>query len=221
MMNRKISKATVGKTGLKLFLAAALLAGSVVQGGAGAVSAAGTPSAQPAAKASAAPIMRDNLSKYGLVKDVELPVTVTAGGLSYTLEKIMIYDVKSKDAQGLAKQYGYDLDGAEYFIWTKITVENKGDKIIQKNSKDLSEKWRLNFGDFSKGEAYVSMPLKTVLVQNYKPNNKQALWSWVLKPGEKLSTYQGYLYSGKFNYFEIWLDNKGASATKYIVNEKK
>ncbi|WP_342548624.1 hypothetical protein NST69_04670 [Paenibacillus sp. FSL P2-0089] len=198
---------------MKAMLATALLAGSI-SGQVGSAHA-------TAAKPTAAPIMRDNLSKYGLVKDVELPVTVTAGGLSYTLEKIMIFDAKSKDAQALAKQYGYDLDGAQYFIWTKITIENKGDKIIQKNSKDLSEKWRLNFGDLSKGEAYVSMPLKTVLVQNYKPNNKQALWSWVLKPGEKLSSYQGYLYSGKFNYFEIWLDNKGASATKYIVNEKK
>ncbi|ETT65214.1 hypothetical protein C173_19331 [Paenibacillus sp. FSL R7-277] len=198
---------------MKAMLATALLAGSI-SGQVGSAHA-------TAAKPTAAPIMRDNLTKFGLVKDVELPVTVTAGGLSYTLEKIMIFDSKSKDAQALAKQYGYDLDGAQYFIWTKINIENKGDKIIQKNSKDLSEKWRLNFGDLSKGEAYVSMPLKTVLVQNYKPNNKQALWSWVLKPGEKLSSYQGYLYSGKFNYFEIWLDNKGASATKYIVNEKK
>lgn len=217
MMNRKISKATVGKAGLKVFLAGALLAGSAIQGGA--VSAAGTPSAQPTptVKATAAPIMRDNLSKYGLVKDVELPVTVTAGGLSYTLEKIMIYDAKSKDALALAKQYGYDLDGAQYFIWTKITVENKGDKIIQKNSKDLSEKWRLNFGDFSKGEAYVSMPLKTVLVQNYKPNNKQALWSWVLNPREKLNTYQGYLYSGDINYFKLSVDYNGQFVSKYIV----
>lgn len=197
---------------MKTMLATALLAGSI-SGQVGSAHA-------TAAKPTAAPIMRDNLSKYGLVKDVELPVTVTAGGLSYTLEKIMIFDSKSKDAQALAKQYGYDLDGAQYFIWTKITVENKGDKIIQKNSKDLSEKWRLNFGDLSKGEAYVSMPLKTVLVQNYKPNNKQALWSWVLKPGEKLSTYQGYLYSGDINYFKLSVDYNGQFVSKYIVEPK-
>ncbi|WP_340021792.1 hypothetical protein MHI24_22735 [Paenibacillus sp. FSL K6-1096] len=212
MMNRKISK---GKAGVKFFLAAALLAGSVVQGGA--VSAAGAQSVQPTAKAAATPIMRDNLSKYGLVKDVELPVTVTAGGLSYTLEKIMIYDAKSKDAQGLAKQYGYDLDGAQYFIWTKITVENKGTTVVQRNFKDLKNKWRFNFGDLSEGEAFNIMPSKFVNIEN----SKSALWTWVLKPGEKLSSYQGFLYSGKFNYFEIWLDSKGTSATKYIVNEKK
>lgn len=216
-MNKKISKSMVGKTGVKLFLAGALLTGSVVQGGA--VSAAGAQSAQPTptVKATSAPIMRDNLSKYGLVKDVELPVTVTAGGLSYTLEKIMIFDAKSKDAQGLAKQYGYDLDGTEYFIWTKITVENKGGNVVQQNVKDLSAKWRLNFGDWSKGEASAAMPEASY----YKPNSKQALWDWSLKPGDKLSTYQGFRYSGKFNYFVIWLDNKSNSTTKYIVNEKK
>ncbi|MDH6374913.1 hypothetical protein M2444_006777 [Paenibacillus sp. PastF-3] len=162
------------------------------------------------------PVM-DNLSKYGLKKDVDLPVTVTAGGLSYTLEKIMIFDAKSKDAQALAKKYGYDLEGSKYFIWTKITVENKSGNTVQRNIKDLSNKWRLNFGDFSEGEAFNIMPSKLV----YAENSKDALWTWVLKPGEKLSTYQGFLYSGKFNYFVIWLDNKGTSATKYIVNEKK
>lgn len=64
---------------------------------------AATPSATAKPAATPAPIMRDNLSKYGLKKDLELPVTVTAGGLSYTLEKIMIYDFKSKDAQNLVK----------------------------------------------------------------------------------------------------------------------
>ncbi|WP_238652523.1 hypothetical protein [Paenibacillus piscarius] len=214
MMNRKISKATVGRTGVKFFLTGALLMGSIVQGG-GAVSAAGAPSAQPAptVKAASAPIMRDNLSKYGLVKDVELPVTVEAGGLSYTLEKIMIYDVKSKDALALAKQYGYDLDGAEYFIWTKITVENKGGNIVQRNIKDLSNKWRLNFGDLNMGEASAAMPGKL----DDSVNNKSALWTWVLKPGEKLSTYQGFRYTGTLNYFKLSVDCKGQFVSKYIV----
>lgn len=58
---------------MKTMLATALLAGSI-SGQVGSAHA-------TAAKPTAAPIMRDNLSKYGLVKDVELPVTVTAGGL--------------------------------------------------------------------------------------------------------------------------------------------
>lgn len=64
----------------------------------------------------------------------------------------MIFDSKSKDAQALAKQYGYDLDGAQYFVWTKITVENKGGNVVQRNIKDLSNKWRLNFGDLNMGK---------------------------------------------------------------------
>ncbi|WP_339254253.1 hypothetical protein [Paenibacillus sp. FSL P2-0136] len=193
---------------MKTMLATALLAGSI-SGQVGSAHA-------TAAKPTAAPIMRDNLSKYGLVKDVELPVTVTAGGLSYTLEKIMIFDAKSKDAQALAKQYGYNLDGFQYFLWTKITVENKSGNVVQQNVKDLSAKWRLNFGDLSKGEAFGAMPEASY----YKPNSKQALWDWSLKPGEKLSTYQGYLYSGDFNYFKVSVDYKGQFVSKYIVKPK-
>lgn len=125
----------------------------------------------------------------------------------------MIFDAKSKDAQALAKQYGYDLDGDQYFIWTKITVENKGTTIIQRNFKDLKYKWRLNFGDLSKGEAFNIMPSKLV----YTENSKSALWTWVLKPGEKLSTYQGYLYSGDINYFKLSVDYNGQFVSKYIV----
>ncbi|MFF2908750.1 hypothetical protein [Paenibacillus sp. NPDC057934] len=153
-------------------------------------------------------VMTDNLFKYGLKKDVELPVTVTAGGLSYTLEKIMIFDSKSKDAQALIKKYGYTgTESAKYFIWTKITVENKSGNTVQKSYEDLKEKWVLNFGgDYS---AYVTMPLTTVNVANYKPNNNEALWSWSLKPGQKLSTYQAHLYNEDFKEFYVSVNNKG------------
>ncbi|MBP2114154.1 hypothetical protein [Paenibacillus silagei] len=194
---------------MKTMLATALLAGSI-SGQVGSAHA-------TAAKPTAAPIMRDNLSKYGLVKDVELPVTVTAGGLSYTLEKIMIFDSKSKDAQALAKKYDYAINDAQYFVWTKITVENKSGNLVQQNVKDLSEKWALNFGDLAKGEAFAAMPKASY----YKPNSKEALWDWSLKPGEKLNTYQGYLYTGEINYFKIRLINKNKTSNSVYVVEPR
>lgn len=206
------------KSMVKTTLAAALLVSGILGQGSARVAEAEAAAGTPATTTTKAqPIMTDNLAKYGLKKDVELPVTVTAGGLSYTLEKIMIYDAKSKDAQTLAKKYGYDFGDSKYFLWTKITVENKANTLIQRNVRDLNEKWRLSFGDRSKGEAFNIMPRKQV----YKENSKDALWTWVLKPGEKLSTYQAFLYTGDFNYFVVWLDNKNMSATKYIVDDKK
>lgn len=200
-----ISKALVGRTAVKAFLATALLAGLIV-GQVGPVSA-------TAAKPTAAPIMRDNLSKYGLVKDVELPVTVTAGGLSYTLEKIMIYDTKSKDAQALIKKYGYTgTESAKYFIWTKITVENKSGNTIQQNYKNLSDKWGVSFG--SETSPYPIMPK----VNYSKPNNVEAIWDWSLAPSKKISTYQAYAYSGEFKSFVVWVENKSTSAEKQIVS---
>lgn len=204
------------KTMLKV-TAAALLIGQLLTAGGGfegnATAAAAVNTTKPV------PAMTDNLFKYGLKKDVELPVTVTAGGLSYTLEKIMIYDTKSKDAQALIKKYDYvllDSNDYKYFIWTKITVENKSTKIIQQNAKDLSPKWRLIFGDPSNGEAFAVMPNASVK----NPNSKQALWNWSLKPGEKLSTYQAYSYGGQFNLFLLSVDNKDGHSFKYVAEKK-
>ncbi|MEK3687248.1 hypothetical protein [Paenibacillus sp. FSL R10-2736] len=206
-MKKMLSKTMMGRTAVKALLATALLAG-VIAGQVGPVSA-------TAAKPTAAPIMRDNLSKYGLVKDVELPVTVEAGGLSYTLEKIMIYDAKSKDAQALIKKYGYTgTESAKYFIWTKITVENKSGNTVQQNYKDLSDKWGLSFGD-------ETSPFTTMPQVNYsKPNSTEAVWDWSLAPGKKLSTYQAYIYSGKFISFYLRVDNKGEREYLDIVNKR-
>ncbi|WP_339317044.1 hypothetical protein [Paenibacillus sp. FSL R10-2734] len=170
-----------------------------------------TATVKPVATPAPAPIMRDNLSKFGLKKDLELPVTVTAGGLSYTLEKIMIYDAQSKDAQTLIKKFNYSGEG-KYFIWTKITVGNNSGNTIKKDYTDLSEKWRLGFGN--KLDAYPTMPRS----KDTSVNDKEALWGWKLAPGQKMNTYQAYYYDGDFKSFVIWVDNKKYSATKYIVN---
>lgn len=188
---------------LKTLVATALFAGSIL----GQVG-----SAQAAAAAKpAAPIMRDNLAKYGLKKDMELPVTVTAGGLSYTLEKIMIFDTKSKDAQALIKKYGYNVN-RKYFIWTKIVISNNSKEVVQFSSKDLSEKWRLHFGK----DAITVMPQSNANIFN----SPDALWAWKLEPGKKLSTYQALSYDEDFKTFMIMLDNKGGIAKQYIVKQQ-
>lgn len=192
------------KTIVKALLAATMLLSVAFGQGEGVITAASTP-----AKNTKAPVMLDNLSKYGLKKDVELPVTVTAGGLSYTLEKIMIYDTKSKDAQALIKKYGYNVD-RKYFIWTKITITNNSKAVVQFSSKDLSEKWCLHFGK----DALTVMPQSNA----NKFNSMDALWAWKLDPGKKLSTYQAFSYDEEFKTFVIWVDNKGSFTEKYIVS---
>lgn len=167
------------------------------------------------AAASTAPIMRDNLSAYGLKKSVELPVTITAGGLFYTLEKIMIYDINSATAQQLIKKYGYNNYG-KYFVWTKITLENKGDKAIEVSSKDPNPKWMIRVSD----GAVLDQDMPGTKVR--EKNSKEALWTYSLKPGQKLSTYQGLLcYGSTLDHLVISLDVKGQSAIKYIVNRNE
>ncbi|AIQ39708.1 hypothetical protein [Paenibacillus sp. FSL R5-0912] len=209
MKKTMLSKTMVGRTAVKALLATALLAGVIV-GQVGPVSA-------TAAKPTAAPIMRDNLSKYGLVKDVELPVTVTAGGLSYTLEKIMIYDFNSKDAINLRKTYKYGEESSliskpTYFVWTKITIKNNSKKIVS-NDKN-GEYWVLSF------KGLVSVDPVRNWSRIKKPNDKMALNSFILKPGEQLSTYQAYMYGNTaFDHFAIRLYFDGQFSEKFVVEE--
>lgn len=195
--------------------AAVLLLTQVIAGGVPA-SAAEQPASKVAAAATAAPVMTDNLAKYGLKKDVELPVTVTAEGLSYTLHKIMIYDFKSATAMTLRKQYDYDniagpLDNPQYFIWTKITITNKSQKVVQHNYKDMVFKWRLFFAN--DGEAYAA----DARSERSTPNSKNAMFDFKLNPGQSLTTYQAFYYKGDFDFFRISLDY-GSYVNKYVVN---
>ncbi|AIQ56746.1 hypothetical protein [Paenibacillus borealis] len=204
-----ISKALVGRTAVKAFLATALLAGLIV-GQVGPVSA-------TAAKPTAAPIMRDNLSKYGLVKDVELPVTLEAGGLSYTLEKIMIYDFNSKDAQNLIKQFKYDSFGVlvskpKYFIWTKITIMNNSKSTVKRSLYDQTDKWTITL---KKGGKIDPIWPK---VNEGKINNKSAFYYYTLKPGEQLPSYQAFLYDEDFQYFAIRMFHAGGFDEKLVVS---
>lgn len=145
--------------------------------------------------------MRDNLAKYGLVKKVELPVTIEKEGLSYTLEKIMIYESSSATAQSLIKKYGYYGD-KKYFIWTKITIQNNSKSVIQVTSKDLNEKWQMHFGGDKR--AVTDMPRKL----SSKLNSTEAIWDWKLNPDQKISTYQAFLYDDVFSEFNIFLKSK-------------
>lgn len=208
-------KKNMGQTMLKAALATLMLfvvvpfqqsgISRVTASAAGAVASAG---ATTAPKPTAAPIMRDNLSKYGLEKVVDLPVTITAGGFSYTLEKIMIYESESKTAQELIKKYGYYGD-KKYFIWTKITIENNSKSVMQFSSKDLSDKWRLNFGGY---------PIKIMPEELVKTvNSKEALWGWKLEPGRKLSTYQAYLYNDVFEKITISVRTKDSKLATDIA----
>lgn len=168
-----------------------------------------SPSATPA------PVMRDNLFKFGLEKAVELPVTITSGGFSYTLEKLMFYDVKSKEAQALMQKYGYTdriyKAPTKYMVWTKITIENKSNKVIQLNAKDQQEKWFLKID----GNPLLSpTPGNTM----NEVNSKEALYTWVLKPGGKLSTYQMYGYIKDPTSISIYTFAGGVFDEEYIVN---
>lgn len=200
------------KTSLKVAMAMVILSSAVMGNG---YTASATTSKPVATQVPAeAPIMRDNLFKFGLKKEVELPVTVSAGGLNYTLEKLMFYDVKSKEAQSLMKLYGYSDQiykaPTKYMVWTKLTIENKGSKVIQLTSKDPSAKWRLKVD----GNILLTPSPKTKMLEL---NNKEALWNWVLKPGEKLSSYQMYGYIKDPTDISIYVNIGGQLDEKYIV----
>jgi len=199
---------------MKVTLATTLLISAVLGNGIVTNAAAIKPTATTKPATTATPIMRDNLFKFGLKKEVELPVTISAGGLTYTLEKLMFYDVKSKEAQSLMKMYGYSDNiykaPTKYMVWTKLTIENKGSKVIQVSSEDLSAKWHLKVDGIN-----LLAPAPGTKILDL--NNKEALWFWVLKPGQKLSSYQMYGYIKNPSDISIYVNHGGDFEEKYIV----
>ncbi|OME72389.1 hypothetical protein BSK65_08485 [Paenibacillus odorifer] len=163
------------------------------------------------------PIMRDNLSKFGLKKDLELPVTISAGGLSYTLEKLMVYDVKSKDAQELIKKYGYReqvfKQATKYMVWTKITIANDSHKLVQQTSKSPTSKWIINTNGSNLAGSMPKLKADEI-------NSKEALWNWKLQPGQKLSTYQMYVSTEDITNLKILIYYGGGFDEKIIVKRQ-
>lgn len=165
-------------------------------------------------------VMTDNLSKYGLEKEVTFPLTTTVNGLSYTIHKMMIYDIKSADAQALMKKYKYPATvdrypNAKYFIWTKISIVNKSGNSMGVYARDTNKKWRLMLEEGKEFEPVI--PKATF----GKFNSKEALWDFILKPGEKLDTYQAFEYDGDFNSLRIIMTYKGNTKETYIANSPK
>ncbi|MEK4297348.1 hypothetical protein [Paenibacillus sp. FSL R5-0914] len=207
----------MNKTMMKSILATTMLFSAVLGNGAITSAAAVKPAATTKPAATPAPIMRDNLFKFGLKKEVDLPVTITAGGLSYTLEKLMVYDVKSKDAQAIIKKYGYReqvfKQATKYLVWTKITIENNSQNLIQLTSKSPASKWIINTNGSNLAGSMPKLKADEI-------NSKEALWNWKLQPGQKLSTYQMYVSTEDFTDLSIAIYFGGGFDEKFIVKRQ-
>lgn len=206
------------KTIVKSVLAATMLFSAVLGNGGITNAAAVKPTATTKPAATPAPIMRDNLSKYGMEKEVDLPVTLKADGLIYTVEKVMIYDVNSKDAQSLIKRYDYwnlnEFGKAKYLVWTKIKITNNSNKTVQRYISDLNYKWRLNVTGDVDGSAW---PLFSGLAK-HSMNSTESLSYFIIKPGSSLTTYQPYAISVQPTEFNISLNYNNKSELINLAN---
>ncbi|OBZ15831.1 hypothetical protein A8L34_27675 [Bacillus sp. FJAT-27264] len=196
---------------LKKFFVSAVSAAILLVGTVGGYDSAHAAGAAPTA------IVRDNLSKYGLKKDVELPVTVTSGGLSYTLEKIMIFDSTSSEVKQLKKLYGFQDTGylytnPKYFIWTKMTLSNNTKQVLTGSGNTIANTIYLSFQDGQMLDPIWPMNKRT------KTNDPEALWGYSLAPGQKVTSYLGYGYNGSFNYFAFRMFF-GGYVEKYVVKQ--
>lgn len=165
------------------------------------------------------PVMTDNFFKYGMEKTQDLPATITADGLSYTLHKVMIYDVNSKDAQTIWKKYKFLplslFPKAKYLVWTKITITNKTTRTVRRDMYDLSEKWTVTFDNaLNNGETVFLTPGDP----KYPVNSKEALGDFILKPNQSLTTYEAYYAKVNPRYFFVTLLNGSTLKTLYLVD---
>ncbi|BCG57856.1 hypothetical protein [Paenibacillus sp. URB8-2] len=205
---------------LKVSTAALLLTQIVLVGGvsAKAVDAAAHRVVAATSAKTNTPVMTDNLSKYGLKKAMNLPVTLSSEGLSYTLHKVMIYDFNSPEVKKLQKLYGFQ-NGSDviivpkYFIWTKVTIRNNTSKMLKGDGTDIYRLIRLTF---QTGE--ITDPAWPMNLAQ-KINSKDALWTYRIKPGEQITTYLAYYYDKEIDYFVIRMLYGKNFVEKYVVPE--
>jgi hypothetical protein len=76
---------------------------------------------------------------------------------------------------------------------------------------DIQRLMPLTFQDFEITDPI--WPKKLAL----KTNSTDALWTYKLKPGEKITSYLGYVYAGEFDYFVIRLYYGKNFVEKYVV----
>lgn len=208
------------KTILKVSMTALLLSQVVLVGGveAKAVDTAAPRVATTVPAKAEVPVMTDNLFKYGMKKSVELPVTLSSDGLSYTLHKIMIYDFNSAEANKLKKIYGFQsatgsILAPKYLIWTKITLQNNTKFTLHGSGGDIGMIMPFTFQT-----GKITDPIGPKKFVD-KTNSKDALWTYYLKPGEKITSYLAYAYADKFDYFVIRLYYGKNFVEKYVVEE--
>ncbi|NGM82635.1 hypothetical protein G5B47_09410 [Paenibacillus sp. 7124] len=206
------------KTILKVSAAALLLSQVLLVGGVEgkAVDAALPRVATTVTAKPAVPVMTDNLFKYGLKKAMNLPVTLSSEGLSFTLHKIMIYDIQSTEVKKLKNLYGFQngtsiIQDPKYMIWTKVTIQNNTTKTIHGSGNDI---WILLPFYFQDGKN-VSPVWPRKLAE--KTNSSEALWTYTLKPGQKITSYLAYYYKDSFDYFSISLMYGKNYVEKYVV----
>ncbi|NJJ39775.1 hypothetical protein [Paenibacillus apii] len=206
------------KTILKVSAAALLLSQMVLVGG---VEGKAVDTALPRVATTvpakpAVPVMTDNLSKYGLKKAMNLPVTLSSEGLSFTLHKIMIYDLQSVEVKKLKNLYGFQdgtsiIQDPKYMIWTKVTIQNNTKKPIHGGGYDIRVLLPFYFRDGKLVDPVWPRKLAE------KTNSTEALWTYSLKPGQKITSYLAYYYKDSFDYFSISLMYGKNYVEKYVV----
>ncbi|MNN38343.1 hypothetical protein D3C81_1523350 [compost metagenome] len=130
----------------------------------------------------------------------------------------MIYDIQSAEVKKLKNLYGFQnttsvINDPKYMIWTKVTIQNNTAKTIHGGGNDI---WILLPFFFQDGKN-VSPVWPKKLAE--KTNSTEALWTYNLKPGQKITSYLAYYYKDSFDYFVIRLMYGKNYVEKYVVPE--
>jgi hypothetical protein len=144
----------------------------------------------------------NNFLAYGDIPKVKFPYTATSNiGLQVTLNDIHAYKVNSPEAQEIINKYELDVNtpgNPQYFMWTHVTIQNNSKDVIGRNGDSPLPKWDVGVT----GVATTIAPSKISDIMGTF-NRTDYLWVWSLKPGESLTSYQGYFFN---NLDEVYLD---------------
>jgi len=160
----------------------------------------------------------DNFDDLGLRRLEKLPISMTTpDGLKLTVHSAYIYKTSDKAAKDLDKKYDFwDFENATDLLWMSVTLENTGKKRISKDYRDMLQKISVSYGMYKPMKYTVSD-----LPKHDKLNNSEVLWSWVLEPGEKITSNAPFLKmeKGNIDLIEINVNTNAGSDFKVIVEK--
>ncbi|MGG3471555.1 copper amine oxidase N-terminal domain-containing protein [Neobacillus pocheonensis] len=141
----------------------------------------------------------NNLVRYGIKMDKQLPVKIQGAKLSLALNNVWIYPAGSNEFYDWVSKFNINVAAdTKYIVVTGISFVNNSNGILASKPESSDSPWFVSasYGDVSYPE------------YNVESSDNEYIKQWSLKPGEKIEGFQIYqLNAEEVGPFVLYLED--------------